>query len=87
MHRKPSRVRNALRATGTLLIKASQPREGSNSIVRSLFKITFELVGFGMLTKAAFEVSSIAGWAVAALSCFVLSAHLGDSPSENMRGA
>ena len=87
MHRKPSKVRNVLRRLGTLLITASQPREVSRNIIRSAVKITFELSGFGMLTKAAFDVNSVAGWAVAAGACFILSAHLGDSPSENMRGA
>lgn len=87
MHRKPNRTRTAIRNLGNLLIKLSQPRDTSRSIMRSGFKIIFELGGFGMLTKAAFDVHSVAGWAVAALSCFILSAHLGDSPTENMRGA
>lgn len=86
---------NGLLATGiflgklavSLFIRLVRPRQRSKRIYRSMVRLVLELTGFGLLTKAAFEVSSIAGFAIAAVSCFVLAAHLGGEPApEPLRG-
>jgi hypothetical protein len=72
---KPSKFAKVLYNLAYKIEKNKLTRTAGQTTV----KLIMELGGFGWLTYGGFQVNSIAGSAVAGISCLILSWHLGDS--------
>lgn len=62
---------------GMLLVNLARKRKQAKAVsstgVSTFIRIVLHLAGFALLTIAAFQFNIIAGYAVAGISCFVLS--------------
>lgn len=83
MHRRTSTSGKLMLAIASRLAKAADRDYQPRSIFRRTVGALLELSAFVLLTLGAFELNSVAGKVVAALSCFVLAWHInsGDAPS------
>ena len=89
MHRKEQPNRFLL-AIARKLAKAAEGNYQPKSIFRRTVSGLLELIAFALLTMAGFQINSIAGTIIAALSCFVLAWHVNSgeappSPPETVR--